>query len=458
MNPACFFTCLSSVLLFCTSTASAQDNWPQFRGAESLGVSNNSNLPDQWTETKNVLWRCEIAGRGWSSPVVWGNRVFVTTVENRGTTEEPKKGLYFGGNRPKPVAAVHAWKVICLDLSTGEQLWNKVVETGVPKTAIHLKNSYASETPLTDGKHVYVYFGNVGVFCFTLEGKEVWSRKYQPRKTRFGWGTAASPVLHKDRLYIVNDNDEDSFLLALNKRTGKPAWRTSRDEKSNWSTPYVWENRLRTEIITSGTGKFRSYDLDGQLLYEFGGGSSITIATPYSKFGMLYVSSGYILDRKKPLFAIRPGASGDISLTGDQTSNESIVWCQKQAAPYNPTTLIYGDLIYVLLDRGLLACYDAKTGKQIYDRKRLPNGRAFTSSPWAHNGKIFCLNEYGETFVVQAGTEFKLLHTNSLSDDDMCMATPAMAGDKLIVRSEHRIYCFKNGATLQSRNSPAADE
>jgi outer membrane protein assembly factor BamB len=286
----------------------------------------------------------------------------------------------------------------------------------------------------------------------------VWSKQVEPRKTRFGWGTAASSVLHKDRIYIVNDNDDGSYLLALDKKTGKQIWRAGRDEKSNWSTPYVWENRLRTEIITSGTGKFRSYDMNGNLLYEFGGGSSITIATPYSKFGLLYVSSGYILDRKKPLFAIRPGASGDISLTGDQTSNETIAWCQKQAAPYNPTTLIYGDLIYVLLDRGLLACYDAKSGKQIYDRKRLPNGRAFTSSPWAHGGKIFCLNEYGETFVVQAGPEFKLLHTNLLSDDDMCMATPAMAGDKLIVRSEHRIYCFKNGATRQNRNSSAAAE
>jgi outer membrane protein assembly factor BamB len=443
---------------FLSSFAACQDHWPQLRGPNSLGVSDNEDLPDRWTDTRNVLWRCGLPGRGWSSPVVWGNRVFVTTVINLGKSEEPKKGLYFGGNRSKPRTTEHEWKVYCLDLKTGDVVWQQLVKKGVPQTGLHLKNSFASETPVTDGEHLYVYFGNVGVFCFTLDGKEVWSKKFEPQETRYGWGTAASPVLYKDRLYIVNDNDDESYLLALDKKTGEQVWRTVRDEKSNWATPYVWENKLRTEIITPGTGKFRSYDLDGKLLYEFGGGSSITIATPYSKFGLLYVSSGYVADRKKPLFAIRPGASGDISLTGDQTSNEYIAWCHKRAAPYNPTTLVYGDFLYVLLDRGILACYDAQSGKQVYDRQRLPNGRAFTSSPWAYNGKIFCLNEYGETFVVQAGPEFKLLHTNSLGEDEMCMATPAMAGDKLIIRSEDRVYCLQEGAERLNGKERSAGE
>jgi len=260
---------------------------------------------------------------------------------------------------------------------------------------------------------------------------------------RFGWGAAASPVLHKDRLYLVNDNDEASYLVALDKVTGKEIWRTERDEKSNWATPYVWENKLRTEIIAPGTGKVRSYDLEGKLLYEFGGCSSITIATPYAKFGLLYVSSGYILNRQRPLFAILPGAQGDISLSKTESSNQYIAWCQKQAAPYNPSTLVYGDLLYVLHDRGFLACYDAKTGKEVYGKQRLPRGRAFTASPWAAGGKIFCVNEYGVTFVVQAGREFKLLHTNALADGDMCMATPAMAGDRLILRTATTLYCFK---------------
>jgi hypothetical protein len=193
--------------------------------------------------------------------------------------------------------------------------------------------------------------------------------------------------------------------------------------------------------VTPGTDKIRAYDLNGLLLYELGGCSTITIATPYSAFGLLYVSSGYVNDEKKPLFAIRPGAQGDISLSDDETHNESIAWCQKQAAPYNPTTLVYGDYLYVLLDRGFLACYEAKSGTAVYEPQRLPRGRAFTASPFAYDGKVFCLNEDGITFVVQAGPEFKLLGTNALEGDAMCLATPAMAGDNLLIRTEDKLFC-----------------
>ena len=408
-----------------------------------MGVSDNPDLPDRWSSSKNVLWKQNIPGRGWSSPVVWGERVFLTTVINQGQSEEPKKGLYFGGNRSKPPETIHRWKVYCLDLKSGKIRWERLAHQGAPAGPRHLKNSYASATPVTDGQRVYACFGNLGLFCYTMKGKLVWSKKWPVRRMRFGWGAAASPVLHKDRLYLVNDNDEASYLVALDKVTGKEIWRTERDEKSNWATPYVWENKLRTEIIAPGTGKVRSYDLEGKLLYEFGGCSSITIATPYAKFGLLYVSSGYILNRQRPLFAISPGAQGDISLSKTESSNQYIAWCQKQAAPYNPSTLVYGDLLYVLHDRGFLACYDAKTGKEVYGKQRLPRGRAFTASPWAAGGKIFCVNEYGVTFVVQAGREFKLLHTNALADGDMCMATPAMAGDRLILRTATTLYCFK---------------
>lgn len=422
--------------------ACGQTNWPAFRGAGALGVADNAALPDRWSDTKNVLWKRDVPGRGWSSPVVWGNRLFLTTVVNEGKTEAVKRGLYFGGERRDAPATTHAWKTLCLDLNTGKTLWEREAHKGRPSHGHHVKSSYASETPVTDGKRVYAFFGNVGVFCYTLEGDPVWQHELKANKTRYSWGTAASPVLHKDRLYIVSDNDEQSFLLALDAATGKQVWRVSRPEKSNWSTPYVWQNKLRTEIITPGSGRCRSYGLDGKLLYEWDGCSSITIATPYSKFGLLYVSSGYVGDRRKPIYAIRPGASGDISFKDDETSNEHIAWCQKRAAPYNPTTLVYGDLLYVLLDRGIMACYEAKTGELVYSRQRLQGGRAFTSSPWAYNGKIFCLNEYGQTYVIKAGREFELLHTNSLEEDELCMATPAMAGDKLIIRSEHRVYCI----------------
>jgi outer membrane protein assembly factor BamB len=430
--------CLCPMFIF----AAPKNNWAQFRGPGALGVSSNPGLPEKWSPTENVLWKQEIPGRGWSSPVVWGNRIFLTTAINEGRTEEPRKGLYFGGER-KATRDTHHWKVLCMDLESGKVLWEKLARKGKPQGSIHIKNSYATETPVTDGERVYAYFGNHGLYCYTMDGDLLWSKDWPARKTRHGWGLAASPVLYRDRLYVVNDNDEQSFLVALDTRTGREIWRKKRDEKSNWATPYIWENELRTEIITSGTQKVRAYDLDGNELYRLGGNSSITIATPYSQFGLLYITSGYVGDRKKPIFAIRPGASGDISLPSGRNSSEFVAWCQRRAGPYNPSTIVYGDLLYVLLDRGIAACYEARTGKVAYDPVRLPDGRAFTSSPWAYNGKVFYLNEFGTTYVLEAGRKFKLSHTNKLLADDMCMATPAIAGDKLIIRTDSRVYCFR---------------
>lgn len=426
------------------SLASADDNWPQFRGPNSTGVIDGpTKLPETWNATENVAWKTDIPGRGWSSPVVWGNRVFLTTVVNSGKSEDPKKGLYFGGDRPVPPESKHEWIVLCLDLESGETLWRKQLHQASPKTSIHIKNSFASETPVTDGKHLYVLFGGVGVYCFDLDGNEIWMKNLKPAKTRYGWGTAASPVLHGDRLYVINDNDEDSYLLALDKQTGEEVWRVERDEKSNWATPYIWQNELRTEIVTPGTGKVRSYDLSGKELWSFSGMSSITIATPYKHQGLLYISSGYVGDKSRPLYAIRAGAQGDISLQGDETSNESIAWSQPTGGPYNPTTIAYDGIVYVLHDRGLIATYNASDGSEIYSKKRIPKGGAFTSSPWAYDGKIFCLNEDGKTFVIKAGDEFDVLRTNSLADDDMGMATPAIAGDRLLIRTAARVYCIK---------------
>ncbi|MEQ8788485.1 MAG: PQQ-binding-like beta-propeller repeat protein [Pirellulaceae bacterium] len=439
------FAVLFSVVCVCTAVgvpAQGQE-WRQFRGPGARGVAENANLPDTWSETENVAWSREIAGRGWSSPIVTGGRVFLTTVvRDEGEPEAAKPGLYFGGNRLEPPDVPHAWRAVCLDLASGKPLWEKTLHRGAPETPRHIKNSYASETPVTDGEHVYVLFGDVGLFCLTLEGEQVWQRDMPPVKTRFGWGTAASPVLHQGRIYVVSDNEDASYLLALDAATGKEIWKVDRDEKSNWATPYVWRNEQRTEIITPGTGKTRAYDLDGQLLYELGGASSITIATPYTAHGLLYVSSGYVLDRQKPIFAIRPGAEGDISLQDDETTNESIAWSQPAAAPYNPSTLVYGDSLFVLYDRGFYAVFDAKTGEPQVELTRIPGGRSFTASPWAYGGKVFCLNEFGETFVFDAADNFKPLPTNKLPADEMYMSTPAIAGDRLLVRSSKRLYCL----------------
>lgn len=414
---------------------------PQFRGADARGIApDNARLPQQWSEEENVAWKVPVPGRGWSSPVVWEDKVFVTTVVSEGETEAPKPGLYFGGERPTPPTVAHQFRVLCFDVATGKTLWNTEVHHGAPAGPVHLKNTYASPTPVTDGERVYASFGDAGLFCLDSKGAILWSANFGTFKTRYGWGTAASPVLHKDRLYVVNDNEEKSFVVALDKLTGKQVWKTDRDEPSNWATPYIWENEKRTELITPGRNRVRSYDTDGKLLWEFGGMSSIVIPTPFADNGLLYICSGYVGDKVRPVFAIRPGASGDISLKPDEATNAFVAWYQRTGAPYNPSPLLYRDHFYVLYDGGFLACSDAKTGTEIYGKQRLnPSGIAqFTASPWAYNGKLFCLSESGDTYVIAAGPEYRLIRKNSLNE--MCMATPAIAGNDLFIRTLTKLY------------------
>jgi outer membrane protein assembly factor BamB len=425
--------------------ASTDDtNWPQFRGPSAAGVSANAALPEKWSATENVAWKTELPGRSWSSPIVWSDRVFLTAVVNQVESEAPKKGLYLGGNRPEPPKSEHLWKVFCLDLVTGKVRWEKTVHQGAPQSPIHLKNSYGSETPVTDGERIYAVFGGIGVFAFTLEGTEAWSRRMEPRKMRYGWGTAASPVLHGNKLILVDDNEERAQLLALDAKTGKELWRVDRDEKSNWSTPFIWKNDRRTELITTGSRAVRSYDPEGNLLWSFQGMSTITIPTPLAGGDFLFVTSGYVGDKLRPLYAIRPGATGDITLKSGETNNEFIAWSNSTGGPYNPSPLCYEGRLYVLYDRGLISCFDANTGKLFFDRERLPEGFAFTSSPWAAGGRIFCLNEDGVCYVLRAGKTFELLRTNKLAGDDMCMATPALSGDRLLIRTSARLYCIRN--------------
>jgi outer membrane protein assembly factor BamB len=418
--------------------ARADDNWPAFRGGARAGVAEAKTLPDAWDKDKGVVWSAPIPGQGWSSPIVWGERVFVTSVQSDKDLPESKKGLYIIDLQGKVMPGEHRWLVHCLDFKTGKVLWTREAHKGVPTTR-HIKNSYASETPVTDGERVYAYFGNVGLFCYDFDGKLQWSQKLGTFKTRMGWGTAASPALEGDKVFVVHDNEEHSFLVALDKKTGKERWRVERDEKSNWATPFVWKHALRTEIVTAGTNKVRSYDPDGKLLWELAGMSVISIPTPFASEGLLYVTSGYVKDpRLKPVYAIRPGASGDVSL-GEDASNKWVAWSQRQAGPYHPTPLVYGDYLYVLYDLGMLSCFETKTGKLVYDRQKLDKAaNAFTASPWAYDGKIFCLSEDGDTIVVQAGKEFKVLGKNSL--DEMCLATPALAHGSLILRTASKLY------------------
>ena len=273
----------------------------------------------------------------------------------------------------------------------------------------------------------------------TWPATPVWSKPFGSFTTRNDWGTAASPVLHQGRIYIVNDNDEQSFLAAYDARTGDQVWRVNREEGTNWATPFIWQNDLRTEIVTSGSDKVRSYDLSGKLLWELSGMSTISVPTPFEHRGLLYVSSGYIGDALRPAYAIRPGASGDISLKPGETSNAHIVWSSPTAAPYNPTPIVYGDAYYTLFDRGFFTSHEAATGKEVYGRQRITGeASGFTSSPWAYNGRIFAISEEGDTYVIEAGSEFKVVGKNSL--EEMTLATPAVARGSLFVRTASKLY------------------
>jgi outer membrane protein assembly factor BamB len=433
----------ATVLALFGSSLSAQDNWPQFRGPGSRGISDGRGLPETWSKTENVAWAAKIPGRGWSSPIVWGDRIFLTSaIKLKGDDEKVKPGLYFAGERPTPKVPFR-YVVICLDFNTGKVLWEKTAFEGMPKFGHHLKNTMASETPVTDGERVYAYFGNVGVYAYDLEGNLKWNRELGAYPMANNWGTAASPVVSDGRLFVVDDNEKHSFLAALDTETGKELWLKDRDEKSNWATPYVWKNQKRTEVVTCGKNRVRSYDLDGKLLWELTGMSSIVIPTPFSVDGLLYVTSGYVLSPKKPLFAIKPGASGDISLNPEkkETSNAYIAWSDPKAGPYNVSPVLYKDAIYVLYDRGLLASFDAHTGTPLYDPTPVRIGASghYTSSPWAYNDKLFCLSEEGQTLVIEAGgTKPKIVRKNDL--DELCMATPAIARDSLLIRTESQLY------------------
>jgi outer membrane protein assembly factor BamB len=385
-----------------------------------------------------VKWKLTIPGHGWSSPIAWGDRIFVTSVIPAGNTETPKRGLYFQGERPAPTID-HRYLLYAIDFATGKIVWEREVHRGIPPGARHLKNTFASETPVTNGTRVYAAFGNVGIFAFDFNGKPVWSLPIDAKPTRNGWGTGSSPVVDNGRLYYVNDNEEASWLIAADAATGKIIWRIERPKETNWATPYVWRHAGRTEIVTNGTSAIRSYGLDGTPLWQLGPSSTHVIPTPFSSGDLLYASSGYVGDSRRPVYVIRPGGRGDISLKPGDTSNASIAWSLPQGGTYNVSPIVYGDHFYTLFDRGFFTCHDAKTGKEIYTKVRLdPTASGFTASPWAYNGKIFAMSEDGTTYVIQAGPEFKVIGQNVL--DEFTMASPAIHRDSLIIRTATALY------------------
>ncbi len=445
------------VLLIGTSCAVAQ-NWPQWRGPQANGLAPEKKLPAQWGQDKNIAWKVALPGKGWSQPIVWGNKIFVTAAVTENQTK-PEAGNFnplttadgsassgfgslFGlGPPPPPPDKLYSWKLLCLDGATGSILWERTAHEGKPRATVNRNNTYASETPATDGEHVIAYFGNTGLYCYDISGNLVWSKDLGVYPMQMGWGTGSSPLLYGGRVFIQCDNDQKSFLVALDKKTGNELWRVDRDEKSNWSTPYIWKNKQRTELITAGGSKLRSYNPEnGELLWEMSGAGRNSL-TPVGDQELLYADSvDRLMGGRGPIVAIRAGASGDISLKQGETSNAFVAWSSQLRTFRVASPLLYEGCLYLLdQQRGQVRCYDAKTGQEYYNQ-RLEGAKGFTSSPWANDGKVFCLDETGVTVALKAGPKPEVLVTNKL--DEMFWSSVAVMDEKLLLRGVDHLYCI----------------
>jgi len=418
-------------------------NWPSFRGSHASGTADGQMPPTVWNAATghNIQWKTPIPGLGHSCPIVWGDRVFVTTAVSGNPKSEFRPGLY-GDVDSVNDNTEHTWRVYCLDKRAGKILWERTAHEGVPKFKRHTKSSHANSTPATDGRHVLACFGSEGLYCYTVEGKLLWKRDlgtldsgwfYDPE---YQWGFGSSPIIYRDRVIVQCDVGKNSFIAAYNLADGKPIWQTPREEIPSWATPTVYERKDRAELITNATKFIRGYDpATGKELWRLTRNSEIAVPTPVAGHELVFITSGY--RPIQPIYAIRPGAVGDISLKEGTESNSQIAWSKKRGGTYMPTPIFYGDYLYTLADRGIATCYEAKTGKQIYE-KRLGGRGGYTASPVAADGKLYFTSEEGEIRVVKAGPEFVLLATNKM--DDPCMATPAISDGMLFVRTQHYLY------------------
>jgi outer membrane protein assembly factor BamB len=465
-----------TLLASCLPATGRGEDWPQFRGPNGSATAAESRLPAEWATDKNVAWKVKLPGYGWSSPIVWGDKVFVTTADSE-KQQKPSGGFGFGGGGPggfgrgpRAPDAVYRWEVYCLSAADGKVLWKQTAAERKPAIPKNPTNTYATETPVTDGERVYAYFGMTGVFCYDLAGKLLWQVDLGAYSMAMGNGTGSSPALDGGRLFIQCDNEDRSFLVALDAKTGKELWRTPRPERTNWCTPLIWKNTQRTEVVCVGSSRARAYDrATGKQLWELGGLGGQNKATPVASADLLYVGSGggpvgfgggpgtfkggppgggrfggrgEGMGGGRPLVAVKPGASGDITLKEGSQSNDGVAWSLPQAGPATPSPLLYGEYLYVLADRGgLVTCHEAKTGKQVY-KERIPGARGFTSSPLACDGKVYCLDDAGTMHVLQAGPEFKVLGKNAVGE--MCWSSPAVAGGALFLRTVDHLYCIRN--------------
>jgi len=431
-------------LLLCIVGSGWAQNWPQFRGRAALGIGDGQNPPISWDaeSSVNIAWKTRIPGLGHSSPVLWGDRLYVTAAisSNPSAVFEP----YMRGEIDMRYdSTAQEWRLFCLQRISGKILWQKTLYKGVPKIHRHPHNSYASATPATDGEHVVVLLGSEGLYSYSRDGDLLWKKDLgvvhagKHNNPAYEWGTASSPVLYGSQVIVLCDAIEHGFLAAFDVKSGRELWRTDRKVNPSWSTPAVYEGPDRVEIITNADPYIQGYDASsGKELWRLGPSSTNTTPTPIFGEGLIFVANGY--NPIKPIYAIRPGATGDISLDKGAQSNAFVAWSNLRDGPYMATPLLYRGLLYVVSTQGVITCFRARTGELIY-RQRIATG-TYSASPVAADGRIYIASEEGDVFVVKAEPEYELLGKNALGE--VTMATPAISRNTIYFRTQNHVWAI----------------
>ena len=426
--------------------APLKGSWPSFRGPQASGVANNQHLPDQWNGKtgENILWQTKIPGLAHSSPIVWGKHVFITSAVSSDPKATFKPGLYGDGDASKDQSQ-HRWMIYALDKQTGKIVWERVAYQGEPREKRHIKATYANSTPATDGRIVVAWFGSQGLHTYDVNGRFLWKVDLGRLDAgaydipTYEWGTASSPFIWKDLVILQCDTQADSFIIAFDAKTGKTVWKTDREEIPSWGSPTVVTTSKGEELVTNASNFIRGYDpRTGKELWRLGRSSKITAPTPIFADDMLVVVSGRGPER--PIFVVKAGARGDITLPDGKLSSDAVLWSRTGRGSYMPTPLIYDGILYVLANNGTFDAYNLKTGDELY-RQRLPViGSGFSASPVAADGKIYLSNEDGEIIVVAAGEKFAHVATNSMGE--LLMATPALSDGVMYVRSSASLFAI----------------
>ena len=420
--------------------------WPSFRGSNANGINDNQNLPITWDVEKgtNIRWKTAIPGLGHSSPVVWDEHVFITTAISGVGNHDIKTGLY-GDIDSVSDLSEHTWKVYCLNAKTGAVMWEHLADTKKPLAERHLKSSQANSTPATNGKYVIAVFPTAGMYCYTMDGKLQWHKDlgrlgtgwfYDPNQQ---WGFASSPIIYKNTVILQADVHEGAWIGAFDLETGRQVWKTERDEVPGWATPSLYMEGEQHELVTNGS-KIRGYDpATGKQLWQLGPNSEVTIATPLISKDLFYVTAGY--PPVKPIYAVRPGSRGDLTLPESETSSKAIAWSMNRGGAYMPTPLLYKGLFYIGRHNGRLSVFHAATGERVY-RARIGKGGTFTGSPVASDNHLYFSTESGDVYVVEAGNEYKELAHNEMNE--VLMTTPAIAGNTLYIRTRTEMVAIGN--------------